>query len=72
MRLTFEDCLFDTDTREVFDEAQVSRRHARILIDESKAVLEDLGSRNGTRVRGEKIRTAVELADGDLITVGSA
>jgi Transcriptional regulatory protein, C terminal/FHA domain len=54
------------------DEAQVSRRHARILIGDSKAVLEDLGSRNGTRWRGEKIRSAVELADGDLIAVGSA
>ena len=54
------------------DEAQVSRRHARIVIGESKAVLEDLGSRNGTRLRGEKIRSAVELADGDLIAVGSA
>lgn len=54
------------------DEAQVSRRHARILVGESSAVLEDLGSRNGTRLRGEKISSAVELADGDLITIGSA
>ena len=54
------------------DEAQVSRRHARIVVGESSAVLEDLGSRNGTRLRGEKIRSAMELADGDLITIGSA
>jgi len=54
------------------DEVQVSRRHARIWIGESSAVLEDLGSRNGTRVSGEKIQSAVDLADGDLITIGSA
>lgn len=54
------------------DDAQVSRRHARIVIGESNAILEDLGSRNGTRLRGEKIPNSVELADGDLITVGSA
>lgn len=54
------------------DAASVSRRHARITVDGSKAVLEDLGSRNGTRLRGEKIQSPTELADGDLITIGPA
>ena len=54
------------------DDSKVSRRHARISIGESKAVLEDLESRNGTFLGGERIRSAVELADGDLITIGSA
>lgn len=62
----------DEDTVLWIDEAQVSRRHARIVIGESGAVLEDLDSRNGTRVCGKKIQSAVELADGDLITIGPA
>ena len=33
----------------------VSRRHARILVEEGRAVIEDLGSKNGTFVRGERI-----------------
>jgi DNA-binding winged helix-turn-helix (wHTH) protein len=62
----------DEDAVVWIDDAKVSRRHARIVIGESNAVLEDLGSRNGTRLHGERIRSAVELADGDLITIGSA
>ena len=62
----------DEDAVVWIDETQVSRRHARILIGETSAVLEDLGSRNGTLVGGERIQSAVPLADGDLITVGSA
>jgi DNA-binding winged helix-turn-helix (wHTH) protein len=54
------------------DDAQVSRRHARILVGESGAVLEDLGSKNGTYLRGKRIRSAADLADGDLIAVGPA
>jgi pSer/pThr/pTyr-binding forkhead associated (FHA) protein len=54
------------------DDALVSRRHARIVIDETGAVLEDLGSKNGTRVRGKKIRSPARLVDEDLITIGPA
>lgn len=54
------------------DESSVSRRHARIVIDESGAVLEDLGSKNGTYLRGKRIRGSVKLADEDLFRVGSA
>jgi DNA-binding winged helix-turn-helix (wHTH) protein len=54
------------------DDPLVSRRHARIVIDERGAVLEDLGSKNGTLLRGEKIRSAAKLADEDLITIGPA
>jgi DNA-binding winged helix-turn-helix (wHTH) protein len=48
----------------------VSRRHARILVDGVKATLEDLESRNGTYLRGERIRTPAALADGDEIRLG--
>lgn len=54
------------------DSATVSRRHARIMVTEGEAVIEDLGSRNGTSVRGEKIQGPVRLADGDRIRLGAA
>lgn len=54
------------------DDALVSRRHARIVIDESGAALEDLGSKNGTFLAGERIHARAKLADKDLITIGPA
>jgi DNA-binding winged helix-turn-helix (wHTH) protein len=49
----------------------VSRRHARIVIAGDRATLEDLESKNGTQVRGERIRGTVDLEDGDEIRIGS-
>jgi DNA-binding winged helix-turn-helix (wHTH) protein len=49
----------------------VSRRHARITISEADAMLEDLGSKNGTYVRGARVTTPVPLRDGDPIRFGS-
>jgi hypothetical protein len=54
------------------DDPLVSRRHSRIVIDKSGATLEDLGSKNGTLLNGNRIRSPVKLADEDLITVGPA
>jgi DNA-binding winged helix-turn-helix (wHTH) protein len=54
------------------DDALVSRRHARIVIDENGAVLEDLDSRNGTYVCGKRITVPVRLADEDEVTIGQA
>jgi DNA-binding winged helix-turn-helix (wHTH) protein len=53
------------------DSPTVSRRHARISIAGTHAVLEDLGSKNGTFVGGEPVSTAVPLKDGDEIRTGS-
>jgi DNA-binding winged helix-turn-helix (wHTH) protein len=50
----------------------VSRRHARILVTGQGATLEDLGSRNGTYLGGQKIAAPSPLADGDEIQVGRA
>jgi len=50
----------------------VSRRHARILVSGETATLEDLGSRNGTYLSGERIAAPSLLADGDEIRVGRA
>ena len=54
------------------DSATVSRRHARIVVTGGEAVIEDLGSRNGTSVQGQKIQGPVPLADGDRLRLGSA
>jgi DNA-binding winged helix-turn-helix (wHTH) protein len=51
---------------------KVSRRHARITIDDDKVTLEDLGSKNGTFVGGERIQSPVSLKDGDEFRIGSA
>lgn len=50
---------------------EVSRRHARIVISERGVLIEDLGSRNGTRVRGEPVSGPVPLRDGDEIHLGT-
>ena len=49
----------------------VSRRHAVIRIAEGQATIEDLGSKNGTFVGGERVEGARPLADGDIIAIGS-
>jgi DNA-binding winged helix-turn-helix (wHTH) protein len=53
------------------DSSTVSRRHARILISTDRAVLEDLGSKNGTHVRGQPITAPADLVDGDELRIGS-
>ncbi len=52
------------------DVASVSRRHARIVCSGMRAVLEDFGSKNGTTVGTEAVRSARELRDGDRIAFG--
>jgi DNA-binding winged helix-turn-helix (wHTH) protein len=52
------------------DAPGVSRRHAQIVLGENGAILEDLGSKNGTRIRDTPIQTRVRLHDGDRIQVG--
>ena len=48
----------------------VSRRHARILVEHDRATIEDLGSKNGTFVRGQRISAPTLLAAGDVIRLG--
>ena len=58
----------DADIR--FDVPGVSRRHARIVVDGEHVALEDLGSQNGTYLRGERITRRATLADGDEVRLG--
>jgi serine/threonine protein kinase len=49
----------------------ISRRHIRITQHGDQFWVEDLGSRNGTEVNGERIFDAIPLQSGDMITVGN-
>lgn len=63
----------DVDLDAVDQEAKVSRRHARVLVRDSKFFVEDLGSTNGTYVnRGRRLLpgTPQQITDGDEIIVG--
>ena len=51
------------------DSADVSRRHARIVVEGDGASIEDLGSKNGTSVWGRSITGPTRLRDGDRIGV---
>ena len=53
------------------DAPGVSRHHARISVDGPCAALEDLGSKNGTYLRGERVTGRASLTDGDQIRLGS-
>lgn len=65
----FPDVDLDTDD----PEAKVSRRHARISVNNGQYFLEDLGSTNGTFInRGKRLTPGQRqaLCDGDEIIVG--
>jgi DNA-binding winged helix-turn-helix (wHTH) protein len=53
------------------DDPSVSRRHARIVVKEKTATLEDLGSKNGTRLGDRRVETPMPLDDGARIRIGS-
>ena len=53
------------------DDGTVSRRHACIVVSDGEAVIEDLGSKNGTFVQGERLVAPVPVHDGDRILIGS-
>jgi DNA-binding NtrC family response regulator/pSer/pThr/pTyr-binding forkhead associated (FHA) protein len=52
------------------DSESVSRSHARLSRSGNSYTIEDLGSRNGTCVNGEKITSSTILRSGDEISVG--
>jgi DNA-binding winged helix-turn-helix (wHTH) protein len=54
------------------DSPSVSRRHARILLTNAAATLEDLGSKNGTLLNDRRLQAPSSLQDGDVIRVGPA
>lgn len=59
------------DAASWFDSTSVSRRHARIVVTEGKALLEDLASKNGTFLGDVRVSAPVPLEDGAEIRLGS-
>ncbi|MCS7172286.1 MAG: FHA domain-containing protein [Armatimonadetes bacterium] len=48
-----------------------SHRHAQLVVRGGRYWIEDLGSRNGTYLNGQRIEAPAPLADGDLVRIGS-
>jgi hypothetical protein len=54
----------------VITSKRISREHACVRREGWRAILEDLGSTNGTFLNDERVLTPVELHDEDRITIG--
>ena len=54
----------------VIKEDYISARHVQIWYDDGEWYLQDLGSRNGTAVNGQRIRNTVILDPEDVISLG--
>jgi pSer/pThr/pTyr-binding forkhead associated (FHA) protein len=52
------------------DDPSLSRNHARIRIDGSRVLLQDLGSRNGLWVKGRRTSDVQEIHPGDEVRAG--
>jgi DNA-binding winged helix-turn-helix (wHTH) protein len=61
----------DRDCEVRIDSGTISRRHARIVVTNGQATIEDLGSKNGTSVDGRKVKAPVTLEEGAQVQVGS-
>src|SRR5262245_2053367 len=53
------------------DATSVSRTHARVVIADGRATVEDRGSTNGTSVNGARITSRHPLVDGSTVVFGS-
>lgn len=61
-----------SDCHLVLPERQVSRHHVKILQDNGRYLLQDLGSKNGTHLNGKQVTGTVPLQDGDEIQIALA
>jgi DNA-binding winged helix-turn-helix (wHTH) protein len=52
------------------DHSTVSRSHARIVVADGEACVEDLDSKNGTSVGNQRLTAPMPLRDGDRVTFG--
>ena len=52
------------------NDAEISRRHARMQFQGGKYVIEDGGSTNGTHVNGQRLAAPYVLKSGDVISFG--
>ncbi len=54
----------------VLDDPQISREHARVIVSDASAAIQDLNSGNGVQVNGRRIQGLQRLAVGDRIQIG--
>ena len=62
----------DPDCAVAIPSGLVSRRHACIAVRGERVTLRDLGSKNGTLLRGVRVKGEVLLAEGDEVRIGPA
>ncbi len=60
----------DSSNDIVINDAEISRRHARMTFQGGKYVLEDLGSTNGTFVNGQRLAGPRVLKPGEVVSFG--
>jgi hypothetical protein len=60
-----DDCALRTD------DPLVSRKHARLEVTQDHVGIEDLGSRNGVNVNGDRINQYTVLGPGDQVRIGT-
>ena len=60
----------DSANEIVINDAEISRRHARLTFQGGKYVLEDLGSTNGTFVNGQRLAGPRVLKAGEVVSFG--
>src|SRR6185436_6684469 len=60
----------DSANEIVINDAEISRRHARLTYQGGKYVLEDLGSTNGTFVNGQRLAGPRVLKPGEVVSFG--
>lgn len=54
----------------VINDAEVSRRHARLFLKGTTYMLEDLGSTNGSFINGQRLNNPLPVRPGEIITFG--
>src|SRR5512147_1961443 len=60
----------DSSNGVAINDAEVSRKHARLTFQGGKFVIEDLGSTNGTFVNGQRLTGPHVLKAGDVVAFG--
>ena len=60
----------DPEANVCLENSTVSRRHARLTVHETGALLEDLDSKNGTTRNGERLTKPTTLRNGDRFACG--